>query len=79
MSNIFDQRGQPSGLTWKNLIRKKKKKMEKQNVAKKAWDLGWRPEKGKKRKGKFLRLLEETFISASLRPGPLLMTSSPEG
>lgn len=49
--------------------RKRKKKMEKQNVAKKGWDLGWRPEK---KIGKFLHALEETFSSASLRPGPLL-------
>ena len=56
--------------------KKKKKKMEKQNVAKKGWDLGWRPEK---KIGKFLHALEETFSSASLRPGPLLLTSSPKG
>ena len=33
----------------------------------------------RKKIGKFLHALEETFISASLRPGPLLLTSSPEG
>ena len=52
MSNIFDQRGQPWGLTWKNLIRKKKKKDGKAECCQEGVGFGVEARKRKKKKRK---------------------------